>query len=139
MIKVICDRCQRQIGRGRKVWHIAIHSSEGRGVSVMEDDRYEGMHFCAECIEEIAKYIEAAPEEKAPAKGPKAEEGTKTRKRIDYGKIMALKKAGWDNGKIADEMGMTKAAVATAISTHKRREREQGERALGEVSEDDMP
>lgn len=44
-----------------------------------------------------------------------------TRKRIDYGKIMALHNAGWSNQKIADEMGMTYAAVATAISTYKKK------------------
>ena len=45
----------------------------------------------------------------------------KTRKKIDYGKIMALRKAGWSNEKIADEMHMTKASVATAISTYKKK------------------
>lgn len=45
----------------------------------------------------------------------------KTRKKIDYGKIMALHNAGWSNQKIADEMGMTYGAVATAISTHKKK------------------
>lgn len=43
------------------------------------------------------------------------------RKRIDYGKIMALRNAGWSNEKIADEMHMTKASVATAISTYKKK------------------
>ena len=36
--------------------------------------------------------------------------------RIDYGKIAALRNAGWDNAKIADEMRMTKGAVAQAVS-----------------------
>ena len=37
-------------------------------------------------------------------------------KRIDYGKIAALRNAGWNNSKIADEMHMTKGAVAQAVS-----------------------
>ena len=45
----------------------------------------------------------------------------KKRNRIDYGKIMALRNAGWSNEKIADEMRMTKASVATAISTYKKK------------------
>lgn len=45
----------------------------------------------------------------------------KKRRRIDYGKIMALHDAGWNNAKIADEMGMSKASVATAISVHKKK------------------
>lgn len=50
-----------------------------------------------------------------------AKEKPKKRKRIDYGKIMALRNAGWSNEKIADEMRMTKASVATAISTYKKK------------------
>lgn len=45
----------------------------------------------------------------------------KKRKRLDMGKIMALKKAGWSNKAIAEEMGMTSGAVAVAISTYKKR------------------
>lgn len=45
----------------------------------------------------------------------------KIRKKIDYGKIMALRNAGWSNEEIADEMHMTKASVATAISTYKKK------------------
>ena len=40
----------------------------------------------------------------------------------NYGKIMPLRDAGWDNARIADEMGMSKAAVATAISVYKKRQ-----------------
>lgn len=52
---------------------------------------------------------------------PKKHEETGKRKKIDYGKIMALRNAGWNNEKIADEMHMTKASVATAISTYKKK------------------
>lgn len=41
------------------------------------------------------------------------------RKRVDHGKIRALKNAGWSNKDIADEMHMTPGAVATSLSTHK--------------------
>lgn len=33
---------------------------------------------------------------------------------------MALKNAGWDNGKIAVEMHLTKASVATMISKYRK-------------------
>ena len=45
----------------------------------------------------------------------------KGRKRIDIGKIMALKNAGWSNIKIADEMGMNPQSVANAIYQHKKK------------------
>lgn len=37
---------------------------------------------------------------------------------------MALHNAGWSNVKIADEMGMSKASVATAISVYRKKMRE---------------
>lgn len=37
------------------------------------------------------------------------------RRTIDYGKIMALKNAGWSREQIADEMGMTPNAVSNAV------------------------
>ena len=63
---------------------------------------------------------------KAAGKGDTRPQGTKEkekkkRRRIDYGKIMALRNAGWSNEKIADEMRMTKASVATAVSTYKKK------------------
>jgi len=45
----------------------------------------------------------------------------KNRKRIDYGKIMALRNAGWSNKQIAEEMDMTPGNVAVAISTYKKK------------------
>lgn len=52
---------------------------------------------------------------------PQGVKEKKKRSKIDYGKIMALRNAGWSNEKIADEMHMTKASVATAISTYKKK------------------
>lgn len=38
------------------------------------------------------------------------------KREIDYGKIVALRKAGWDNRKIADEMEMTHKEYVRAVS-----------------------
>ena len=59
----------------------------------------------------------------------------KKRKRLDMGKIMALKRAGWSNKAIAEEMSMTSNAVAVAISTYRRREHERKEESNGEIYE----
>lgn len=50
---------------------------------------------------------------------------SKPQKRIDTGKIMALKKAGWRNKDIADEMHMTPNEVASAIYLYKKHHTEQ--------------
>lgn len=54
------------------------------------------------------KQIKEKPEEKAP-------------KRIDVGKIMALKRAGWTDEDIAAEMRMEPAAVSKVIRQYIRR------------------
>lgn len=63
---------------------------------------------------------------RAPKDGVLKPEAKKTRRKIDYGKIMALHNAGWSNQKIANEMGMTYNAVATAISNYKKKMKEGG-------------
>ena len=62
---------------------------------------------------------------RAPKDEIKKPESSKSgrKSRLDYGKIMALHNAGWSNQKIADEMGMSYNAVATAISNYKKKMR----------------
>ncbi len=59
------------------------------------------------------KQIKEKPEEKAP-------------KRIDVGKIMALKRAGWTDEDIAAEMRMEPAAVSKVIRQYIRRHLAEG-------------
>lgn len=75
------------------------------------------IHASTEMLE---RFWQEAGGEKAeePAK---AEPLKKPRRKIDIGKIMALREAGWTYLKIADEMGMTSAAVAQAVYMYKRK------------------
>lgn len=54
---------------------------------------------------------------KEPEK-PKAEPEKKKRT-VDYGKIVALHKAGWSQKKIADEMGVSQNAICTSLKRYK--------------------
>lgn len=110
--------------------------------------------FCKNCMYDIRRYVRTLPlktsqneekrdqnEEKCDQNEEKrsepAESGvkqpetvqdqneSKPQKRIDTGKIMALKKAGWRNKDIADEMHMTPNAVASAIYLYKKHHTEQ--------------
>ena len=45
----------------------------------------------------------------------------KGRRKIDIGKIMSLRDAGWDNKRIGEEMGMTANAVSNAVWSWKRK------------------
>lgn len=42
------------------------------------------------------------------------------RKRIDIGKVIALRNAGWSHAKIADEMGVQPGSIAQAIYKYKK-------------------
>lgn len=54
-------------------------------------------------------YFAPEPEKQEPKEEPKKE--TKTNKKLDHGKICALRKAGWPVSKIADEMGCSGPTV----------------------------
>lgn len=69
-------------------------------------------------IEEDEAVGQTEPEPKpAPAKPKKKTGGPKLR--IDWGKVGALHKAGWDAYKIADEMGASPLTIRQGISSRK--------------------
>lgn len=61
-------------------------------------------------IEEQPADLESPPPDPGPEKQPAK------RKKLDWGKIQALHRAGWSYEKIADEMGTTVKTVATGLS-----------------------
>lgn len=63
------------------------------------------------------------------------EEQPKKREKIDIGKIMALKNAGWKNKDIADEMRMDPQAVANAIYNFKKKQGEVSSVKMTRLSE----
>lgn len=150
MIRIMCNRCGVDMTDDKAFGEITIKAHESPDFDTSFRwiiGESEGEHYCEKCMEEITEFIRdpgqfakallapvgaaEPPDDKIPSD---AQEGSgrenqraqgatekKARKKIDYGKVMALKRAGWDNAKIADEMGMTKASVATAISTYKKK------------------
>lgn len=139
MIKILCDRCGKEMKEhGEDIGYIimGVNVNPMKGVVLMQGD--DGLnidsHYCPDCMNEIKAFIQnrknmsllstnpqktvSEPHETL-SKPEKTER--KGRKRIDIGKIMALKNAGWSNAKIADEMGMNPQAVANAIYQHKKK------------------
>ena len=123
MKKYICDRCGADITDSGAFGEVLVRiyqSPEFDAPFEWMAGENDGTHYCRKCAEEITEFVKNPPTaaEPEPKKGKTMKEESKKpeRRKIDYGKIMALKNAGWDNGKIAEEMHMTKAAVATAIS-----------------------
>lgn len=130
MIKIICDKCGVDLSDNNKIGKIQIrlHESQDydtqfRVFDIPSDDipyqliAGENEHYCEKCVEEILEFIHTMPDTDQKKEIVKVEKTKKKRvwKQIDYGKIMALKNAGWDNEKIAEEMRMTKSSVAQAI------------------------
>lgn len=145
MIKILCDRCEKDISASQKIGYIALNFKEGSSGDFLQDNPMEHKHYCIDCMDKIQKFITSrqilAKEEpadgsaekpmEAEAEHTEMEQTAKKRRPIDYGKIMALKNAGWDNAKIADEMQMTRASVATAISTYRKKRLDASETAGG--------
>ncbi len=149
---IICDRCGKQLVTGEKIGYVAVHQRlEVHGDAVNKNE-FEEMDFCEKCLCDITRYVACGPaemegfgndgltalrdgkipekEEKKAAVAPAQTKKTQ-RRSIDYGKILALSDAGWDNKKIAEEMGMTCQQVSDAKWKAKKK-REAGELRLGD-------
>lgn len=119
MIKAYCDRCHAEIAEEQEVFYIGVAHTNGYTKLHTIDIKADAKHFyCTDCMNAIKEFIKNKPEEK--------EEPEKKRK-LDIGKVMALKNAGWSVDSIADEMGYSKGTIYNAICDYKKKaEKEEG-------------
>ena len=123
MIKTICicDRCRREIPPGEKTGYLAWNIRGKPDGDLTQANPYENNHYCMDCMDKVRNFIAG----NSALKEAKAEKPNKLgARRIDYGKIMALRNAGWTAKAIAEEMNMTETAVYQAISKYKKSQRE---------------
>lgn len=137
MIKIICDRCGTEIAP-KKIGYVALGFRETPSGELVTGNQFEGFHFCSECIEKINAFISFKETSSSKETGDKPaeyptkgaplidlpqtdEQPTKPRRKIDIGKILALRDAGWTYLEIADEMGMSSAAVSQAVYAYRRK------------------
>lgn len=131
MVKIICDRCKREIsGKPRYIEFGVKDGEEGETENSKESD------YCEKCIEEIKEFITreptpapdplaAGPTESTPAAaGQASKKPTKKNVHIDMGKVNALREAEWSIGKIAEEMHIPTEDLAEKIFDHKVQEHE---------------
>lgn len=129
---IICDRCGKQLLTGEKIGYVEVHQRLEPHGDAINKNEFEDMDFCEECLCDITRYVACSPRKdkqdktemvsipENPDKVDKTENGsscagtTACKRTIDYGKILALSNAGWDNKKIAEEMGMTPQQVSDA-------------------------
>ncbi len=113
MLKVMCDRCGAEILPPGKIGYLNVNFREEIGGPVLQENPLKGKHFCEGCIQSILETVNTKKE--------KTNVKPSRKRKIDYEKIMALHHAGWENSKIADEMGMTRSGVCMAIWYYKNR------------------
>ena len=143
MIKIICDRCGAEIEENENIGYVTINLRDGLHGNLLNDNPLEQNHYCVECMDKIYKFVMAEPvKDPAPEPIPKTktkptvkprdilstspEPDKPKRRKIDIGKIMALKNAGWSYQKIGEEMGMSANAVGNAIWAYKKKMTERG-------------
>lgn len=137
MRKIICDRCGAEI-TGDRIGYVAVNWRATSDDSLMQNNPYECMDFCEECMKDIANVIDfnfkvevgttvidaaletvedPVEEETETVEG--AVEGepllqvkkASVKKPVDKGKVGALAAAGWSNVKIANEMNISSERV----------------------------
>ena len=147
MIKYFCDRCGKELTKEKYIGYIAVNIKDKPDGDLLGENEFEKNHYCQHCINSVKKFIskfegclvpEAAPEV-APANeseenvnvAPKTEGDSKNeenkRRKIDIGKIMALKNAGWPVKEIAGEMHLEPLQVSQAIYHYKKKHAEKVE------------
>lgn len=91
-----CDFCGQEIEAGKNICRVEISYTKTAGGPA---DRYKDV--CPSCVSKIKKLKQITD----------ATAG----KRVDYGKVLALHKAGWKGKDIAEEVGVTPAAVCQIL------------------------
>ena len=124
-----CDLCGREItGRVYKVGFGILEGDQINGDNIFEDIEQD-MDFCVTCIEEIAEMVTncksiLAPatvtveekEDPVPVGEKKPKEKKKPAKKVDAGKIWALRDAGWNAASIALEVGCSQQTVYNTLN-----------------------
>ncbi len=112
MRKIICDRCKKDISHQEVVGYIAIQERDVKTSFFDGFNPHEHKDFCEKCIQEINTFIDC--------KSDKVQAEKVKREKIDAGKVMALKNAGWSNKDIAEELRVDSQAIANTIYKKKK-------------------
>lgn len=121
MNRCFCDRCGKEI-KEKSAGYIATNRRDRKNGDLQLQNKFEEKDFCVTCMNEIEKFIKKNPAAMNPDSESKPEKKPEAKKKVDIGKIMALKNAGWTNKSIAEEMGMTQNAVAVQVCTYRKKQ-----------------
>lgn len=116
----ICNRCNQEIRTEMARISLGLYdvlANKLEDIAFPDND----IHFCIGCAKKVMEEILRPPEagdEDGPEEPPVLDgkhSRLKKEERLDAGKVMALHRAGWDDKKIADEMGATERQIYQCI------------------------
>lgn len=144
-VKITCNRCGKEI-TGYPVSLVPVYT-ERNSQTVLSQDKKEKngipeeapqqraqgtKDYCEDCTVKILAFANGMvinekfeknfikSNEKPPVSEDK-NSNKKPTKKLDMGKILALKDAGWTNKQIGEEFGTTANVIAVTISKHKKK------------------
>lgn len=134
MVKVICDKCGAEITKDPirlNMTYVDVMTGDIEDpITSKEQRERDYCELCAKAVLNFAEKPEVLRFEYQAAMKKKEKEHTikepeedqsKPKKKLDIGKIMALKKAGWSAADIADELGTTPQSIYSAVYTYKKK------------------
>lgn len=118
--KITCDFCGKEIiGSVIRINANVVDNNTGDFIDEFDIKQNE-RDYHMECAKKILSFANHVKEEQ-----PKQErKDTGTKKKLDIGKILALKKAGWKYKDIAGEMGTSEQCIASTIYAYNKRQKE---------------
>lgn len=116
-----CDECKK----GMRVQMERTETAAGDKPAVNE-----GSDPWRDVIEKDKKPEQKEQDKLASKKQKKTKKEPEKRTPLDHGKIMALKDAGWDDAKIADELGTTKNTIAVIVCKERKKRKLTAEDAI---------
>ncbi len=113
MIKIICNQCRNEIHPGSVAGRLYMFGESNRKYDITFDGEKNvnggniksTAEYCGNCIRKMGRYKTTMIKEKVKKEDKKPIKMRKEKK-IDEGKILALKNAGWNENEIAWEMGI---------------------------------
>ena len=122
MRKIICDRCHKEITeKPVKVYLNRVDPKTGDFEETVGES-LEEIDLCEECAKALAAKIKAfsCKTEELSGQNP-------AKKKIDKGKVMALRNAGWTIKAIAEEMSCSPQTICNVIKKAPEPEQQEGQ------------
>ena len=134
MVKVICDKCGVEIQQDPiRLNMFGVDVATGEILEPKTTMQQRERDYCELCAKAILNFAEkpeglrfeyqvaVKKKEKEHALKEPEEDQSKPKKKLDIGKIMALKNAGWSAADIAEELGTTAQSIYSAVHTYKKK------------------